>query len=362
MSKPSAIPANFGFYLILLTAFCVSVFPDVSYFLAIGAILVWLFQSFVFRETGFVSSILFYPIAGLAVFSFLVWILSAIYSVNNPMACVGISSLFYFVVFSFVSSREKRKMIIWTFFAGVILSVIIAYLAAMSAMPDAFPQDVILEERLPALVIIGLCLAIAYYVEAPGIRERVFFGLVSIPLIIGILNVDYTIALTALLVLTAAGLVRYRPILIAVLFITVLAISGFFGIKGDLGERYADGSLARELSAPWNRIDEYSLRLSETGFYGVQADETSMLTDPFFVSLARHGGPPMLLFFLWVIIELGRRDLTRLRKLPQKEEKAFHLAALLVIVILVIVNIYGSSLGCTPAMIGLWMFFGMAEI
>ena len=366
MNKPSAIPTGLGFYLILLFSFCVSVFPQLSYFLAAGAVVIWVFQILIFRETGFASSLLFYPVTGLAAFSLIVWVLSTIYTNDNPMVCVGLYSLFYFVVFSFVPSREKRKMVIWTFLAGITLAIIIRFLAGLSALPDIYPLDMTLKDQLPTLIIMGFCMIIALFTEAREIRERLFFGLISIPLVIGIMNVDHIITVVSIIILTLTGLLKNRSVLLAVALIAILAFSGLFSIKGELTGHIREGRLTQDLTAPLVNISEHTERLTKVGFFGIQSDvsaeETVQIRDPFFISLIRYAGPPSLLFLIWVIIELTKRDLTKFKKITQREEKAYHFATLLFMAIMIVVNIYGSTLDCSPAVLGLWLFLGMAEL
>ena len=117
---------------------------------------------------------------------------------------------------------------------------------------------------------------------------------------------------------------------------------------------------------PIDDIEKNSERISNSGFFGKHgddlADESMPRARSFFISLVGHAGPPSLLLFLWVIFELARRDLTKIRKLSEQKEKSYHLAALLFMAIIIIANTYGSPFSCSPAILGLWMFFGMAEI
>ncbi|MEE9553293.1 MAG: hypothetical protein V3W18_03255 [candidate division Zixibacteria bacterium] len=366
MNKPSAIPSSLGFYLILLFSFSVSVFPAISYYLAAGAFGVWLFQILIFRQTGFISSPLFYPIAGLTVFSVIVWSLSSLYSYDNPVICVGLYSLFYFVIYSFVSSHEKRKMLIWTFLGGIILSVGIEILSNLESSAGVFPGSLILEEHLPTLLIMGFCLIVAMFAMASGIREKLFYGLISLPLVAGVLISGYTITLITMIVLLAAGLIKEKSILIAAALIAIVVSTGLFGAKGEIITLFDRDNLTELVVRPIDDIGRNVEHISNSGFFGSpgndQTGESAPQERSFFISLIRHAGPPSLLLFLWVIFELARRDLTKIRKLSEQEEKAYHLATLIFMAIIIVANIYGSYFSCSPAILGLWMFLGMAEI
>lgn len=366
MNKPSAIPSSLGFYMILLFSFSVSVFPNLSYYLASAAFGIWLFQILIFRQTGFISSPLFYPIAGLAGFSAIVWIISIIYSYENPVVCVGLYSLFYFVVLSFVSSREKREMLIWTFLAGIILSIGIEILSNLESPSFLFPSGLSLADHLPTLIVMGFCLIVALMAEAPEIREKLFFGLISIPLLVGVLLIGHIMTLITMMVLVMAGIIKEKSIFIAVALIALAISTGLFGVKNEIVNLAERDRFIGMAAMPIDDIEKNSERISNSGFFGKHgddlADESTPRARSFFISLVGHAGPPSLLLFLWVIFELARRDLTKIRKLSEQKEKSYHLATLLFMAIIIIANTYGSPFSCSPAILGLWMFFGMAEI
>lgn len=367
MYKPSAIPSSIGFYLLLLFSFSVSVFPRISYLLAAAASVVWLMELVIFRQTDLTSSSLFYPIAGLTAVSIIVWILSKIVSHGNMSLCAGLYSMFYFVGFSFVPSLERRKMIIWTFISGVILSLAISVLSAIdsSGRPDwaavTFPRHV------RFLVLLGFGLILGYYSEARGFREKVFFGLIFIPAAIGISAVNSAMIPVLLLLLLILGIVKDRMILLAVGVVAAIIATGLFGIRQEIRSIMGTSTALQFAAGPIDRIGQEAGELGEVGFFGMVGKEAgdespAPQNEPFFISLIKNSGPPVFLIYLWVLYELGRRDLVKIRKLALREEKAYHFATLLIIIMVVITNVYGASLSCSPAVLGLWMFMGMAEV
>jgi hypothetical protein len=362
MDRPSAIPSRFGFYILLLFSFSVSVFPELARILAAVALCVWLFQVLVFRGPAPLQSTLFYPICGLFSFSILSLLISWLFSSENPLACVGLYSAFYFVANSFIQSQEKRKMVMWTFLSGVILSLSVHILSRLDKSSDpAMP------EHLPVLAVMAFCLILSFYAEARGIQEKTFFGFIFLPVAIGMLGADIAVAMTIFLLLLIIGVVKDRAIFALIALMLIVIFSGFLDIKQDLKSAFSRQGVEELINTPLRSIDENRNLLTESRFYGLLSSEPEISestdnTVPFFISLIGYSGPPSLLLLLWVVFELGRRGLAKVRKIASREEKAYHLAALLIIIILMIVNIQGSWLACSPAILGFWVIMGMAEI
>jgi len=367
MYRPSNIPARLGFYLLLLFSFTVSVFPEISFLLAAAAVLVWIIQLIIFRQPALTESQLFYPIAGFAFFSLIELILSRLYSFENPSLCVGIYSAFYFVVLGFVPTQEKRKMIIWTFLSGVILAMGINILSNLGNEGLPNWNNMIFDEYLLILIIITICLGIAYYSEAKGYRERIFFALIFIPIGFGILIIDKVAAMILLVLLLIIGLVRERSILIGFGIAAIVILSGIGGLDDSIQRGITSGEYLEKIQQPLRYIEHNFDKLATVEFYGHThvesgSEEPILVGEPFFIALIQNSGPPALLFFVWVLFELGRRDFAKIRKLGQREERAYHLATYLTLATIILVNIYGSSFDCSPAILAFWMIMGMAEI
>lgn len=367
MNRPSAIPSNIGFYLLLLFSFCVSVFPRLAVILGIVISIIWLAQLVIFGQPDFKSSRLLYPIAGLTLFSLVVFILSAITGVKNPTVCAGLYSFFYFVVFSFVPSQERRKMVIWTFLSGVVLSLGISVLSAVdiSGRPDF--SAVVFPDHLPLLILMVFCLGLAYFTESIGMREKLFFALIFLPIGIGVLAFDPMIILILFALMLVVGIIKDRAALVLLGVLVIMAYSGIFKTGENPKEIFKNGQFARMIGAPLKSIEINSEAINTVGFYGMPGSETeeqdiSGDEEPFFVTLIKRSGPMSLLFFIWVIFELVRRDYAKIRKLNMREERAYHLASLMAIIVIVLSNIFESSLACSSALPALWMFMGMAEV
>jgi hypothetical protein len=116
------ISNNVGFYFLLLFALTITVLPALSYLLAVAITLIWLLDVLIFRDIELIGQPLFFPIIGFAVFSIIVLTISEICGGIYSLAFVGPLLMFSLIMPGFVISGEKRKMILWSFIAGVVLA------------------------------------------------------------------------------------------------------------------------------------------------------------------------------------------------------------------------------------------------
>jgi hypothetical protein len=368
MGKPSAILVRIGFYLILLFSLSVSVFPRFAYILAIAASSIWFLELLIFRDTSWASSSLFNPIAGFAIFSVIAWFLTGLLHDQSPATCVAVFSLFYFVTRGFVQSPEKRKMIVWTFISGVVLASGIDLFYRWGGLFDMNTSPDIAARPLSFLMMLVFCMVIAYYAQAHDYSEKLFFGFVSMPMVIlAALAFDRAIMVILLLIFMGVGIFKDRTVLIVVGLIVAVLFSGLFGIRGKIAESADTGNLIEIAGSPAKVIERNSDMISNTGFYGAGTDQLrkeagSVSDEPFFLNLIRYSGPPSLILFFWIMIERARRDLARIRKVSFAEAKAYHLASLLMVIAVSISSLYVSTPGCSSAILALWMLLGMAEI
>ena len=259
-------------------------------------------------------------------------------------------------------------MIVWTFISGVILAsgIDLFYrwgsLFNLSISPDYTPGS------LSFLMMLVFCLIIAYYAQTRVYAEKLFFGLISLPLAL-LAALTFDSAIIAILLLASAGvaILKDRTVLIIVGLIIVVMFSGLSGLRGRIAKPDDAFDLVELARSPANAIKRNSDMISGTGFYGAgsdqsQTDERAIPDEPFFIKLIKYSGPPSLVLFIWIIIERARRDLARIRKISFTEAKAYHLASLLIVVSVSIASLYVSMPGCSSAVLALWLLLGMAEI
>jgi hypothetical protein len=367
MSTPSAIPAKIGFYLLLLFSFSVAVFPRLSIVLAAAAFFVWLLEVVIFRKFGWMSSPVFYPLAGFVSFSVLAFLISAVLYGRNWLPCTAIFSVMYFVAREFVPSPERRKMVVWTFISGVVLSAGIDLFHRWGNLFELGYMEGTSDASLSFLMVMVFCLVIAYYAQAEKSSEKIFFGLITLPVaVVAFFSFDWAVVVILLLIFLAVGIIKDRTVLVIFSLAAVIVVSGIFGAGEYIVETVNAGRIVEFAKSPLQEFKQETETLSGVTFFGSsqaapQEVEEAEYGGSFIFSLLKRSGPPSVLFFFWILIEQTRRDLLRIRKISSREFRAYNLASLLIVAAVFVSGFYAPTLTCAPAILGLWLLLGMAE-
>ncbi len=361
MDRPSKTISNAGFYLVLLFSFCVSTFPGLAFYLAAAVTGIWFLELLIFKNSDLTSLELFYPIGGFVVFSIISWALSPD---GSAIPYIGILSFFYIVVQRFVPFAEKRKMIVWTFISGVVLS---SGIDLVSRLANAHFESLSAQaapENLSFLIVLVFCLILAMYVEGQSSREKAFFGLVSLPLAAVVLFSFNKIAvLLLLIIILAIGIFKDRTLFIPFGVAVLILISDIFGIREAMNIKdYLDYAQS-PIQEIWNNQE----LIGVAGFYGFGVDPALENIDwqglnSFFIALIKNSGPPAIILLFWILFGQTRRDFVKFRKTAQREIKAYHFGLLLAMLVVIVMNMYGSTLDAPSSVMAFWMLLGMSEI
>ena len=360
--------SNAGFYMLLLFAFLVTVWPQASYYLAIAIFLIWLSDSIIFRDVELVELPLFYPILAFNVVLILAWALSQLNGINFPYVGVGLLTLFYFIIPGFVMSGERRKMVLWSFIAGVVLVSgfhLITWWDNASGIKIAtyWPGYPLMFQ-----IALVLCILLAFFAEAEDLREKLFLGLVALPpTLTAILTLDKAVILVIILGILVVGIFRDRIILIPTAIAVLILFSGVFGISYEIEKKITPREYLEFVRSPLKEIQKNHKVIEQAQFFGDDADPTAAATasnveDSFFLMMLKDAGPPALIIFLWIIVEQARGSLSRQKKVLPREGRAHHLGVLLVLAAMIIMNLYSSAFEHGSAVLAVWMIVGMTEI
>ena len=359
---------NAGFYLLLLFAFLVTVWPGASYYLAIAIFFIWLSDTIIFHDVELVELPLFYPILAFNVVLILAWALSQLNGINFPYVGVGLLALFYFIVPGFVMSGERRKMVLWSFIAGVVLVSgfhLITWWDNASGIRIATNGP-----GYPLMFQIALvfCILLAFFAETEDLREKLFLGLVALPpALTAFLTLDKAVILVIIFGILMVGIFRDRIILIPTALAVLILFSGIFGISYDIEKRITPKQYLEFVLSPMNDILKNHKAIEQAKFFGLDANSTAATTasnvkDSFFLKLLKDAGAPALIIFMWIIVEQVGGSLSRQKKAKSREARAHHLGVLLVLAAIIIMNLYSSAFEYGSAVLATWMIVGMTEI
>ncbi len=363
MDKPSKTFSRAGFYLILLFTFFASVSPAIAHIAAVLAFALWVVEQLIFRNTDWVRDEMFFPVAGFIIITLLAFIVSRVNSSATVLPYTGYLAIFYFVVQRFVSFSEKRKMIIWTFIAGVLLSSAIDSVMRFSSAGLERSLVNPASQKISFYILIVFAMILAFYAEGRNPKEKLFFGLISLPLAaIAVLSLNSYVILILLFLFIIIGVFKDRSVFLLLGANLVLFFSGIF----EIGSGISLPEIVNVLKAPIREFIVYGQTIENISFFGaidgLNIAKIGFGPDSFFIKLLAAFGPPALLFFLWILFKQFRSDLVKFRKTLFREMKAFHLGVVLAIVSFVMLSLFGSIFESSSAVLVFWMILGMSEI
>jgi hypothetical protein len=357
---------NTGFYLLLLFAFSITVYPTVAYALAGAIFLIWLLDLLIFRETDINELPLFYPILSFSAVLLMGGIVSSIYGHAMPYTYLALLSFFYFIIPGFVRSGEQRRMILWTFIAGAML---VAGLHLILWWATFTNITIRLKPLLtPSLFMVTMAFSflLSFYTESPSIREKVFLTLVAAPLaLVVILSGDKAAMLFMLIVIFLLAIFRDRTIFIPFGLAVLFIFSGAFGIDYYVEQDFTPSRYKELITYPIEQIRGNPETVLMSSFYGEAAlteERPFAASHSFFLDLIRIAGPPAILLLFWVLFERAREAYFKYRRSVTQQPRAYHLIALLTVIGAIVMNFYGPAFEYPSIILASWLVWGMSQI
>jgi len=327
-------------------------------------LVIWVFELLMFRNRGWIEEPLFYPIAGLFLFSFLSIILSAIFADEIHISYLGLFSFFILLTRRFIRFPEKRKMIIWTFISGVVLTSGLDLIGRLATEPFDIYSSLPASENISFMMLIVFGFVLAYYAESSSVKEKIFFGLVSLPMaIVAILSFNKAAILFLIIIVVIVGISKDRTILIPLGLMILAVVIDLFGIKQII---VADDIIAF-LFRPFTDIVSNIYFIDNARFFGSTNVPAPYIPAHYFdrnylLKMIFEFGPLLLLLFFWIIGEKTRMNFIRFKKIKNREIRAYHLGTLLTIIAALLMNFYGSTFDSKTAVLAFWMILGMSEV
>ncbi len=357
---------NSGFYLLLLFAFSITVYPTAAYVLAGAIFLIWVLDLLIFRETDINELPLFYPILSFAAVLLAGGMVSLIYGHIFPYAYVALLSFFYFIVPGFVRSGEQRRMVLWTFIAGAMLVTGLHLILWWATFTNITMRLKPLSTPSLFMVTMAFSFLLSFYAESRSIREKVFLAMVSIPFaLVVILSGDKTAMLFILIVIILIAIFRDRSIFIPLGLAILFILSGAFGIDYYIEQDFMPSTFKEFIMHPIEQIKSSPETVLATSFYGEAAlpnESSAAAGQSFFLDLIRFAGPPAILLLFWVLFEKAREAYFKHRRSVEQQPRAYHLISLLTVIAAVVMNFYGPAFEYPSIILASWLIWGMSQI
>jgi hypothetical protein len=356
-----------GFYLLLLFVLGVAIYPPVAYILAGCLLLIWVLDLVIFKDPDFMSMALFHPMMGLISFLVISWIFSKINGGGGGFVYLGFLSIFYFLVRGFVVSSEQRRMVLWTFTAGILLVSGIRLVGWWNDLGQANAPTIALEQPLLSFISFALCILVAFLSESRNVKEGLFVGLTFAPLIlIGIISANRVICLISIVLLIALMLftIRIRPIPQAAL--AVLLVLGVAGLSYAVDVYLTQAGIWQSVLMPFKAAISPERGIIGAGFFGGGIVASAIGLPPeyegsFFSDLIMSSGPPAFLILTYILVERARESFLKRRKVTLPEEKSYHLTVILLIVAVFALNTYSLAFDFPGVVLLTWCILGIAE-
>jgi hypothetical protein len=359
---------NAGFYLLLLFAFTVTIAPVVSYFIALSVFLIWFMDLLIFKEPEFTKLALFYPILCFNIFLILAWVAHRIYGLNFELVYIGFLSLFYFVIPGFIITAEQRRMLLWTFIAGAILSSAIYLIGWWGVSSGTSMKLRPISPVQIAQITLAICILVSIYSEAPRIKDKVFSGMVILPALTTILlSADKPAAYIFVLIVLIAAILSDRTILIPLGLASAIFFTGAMGFSYFIEKNIKLSQYTAYVSKPVFEFRESRASLTNIGFYGANLATFSKRTGrqndwPYYFEIVYKAGPPFLIIFFWIVYVRTQEAFLKRRKIISHQGRAYHLTVIMIFCAVVVLGLYNRVLFQPSIILSIWLILGMSEV
>jgi hypothetical protein len=369
---------NIAYFLLMLFAFMITLSTAIAEFILAIVLLIWIAQNVAYRRRNWLDYPLFKPIAAIVGFQFIVLIAAGYSGSFWPVVEQLCLPVVYFIVPSIVVTAERRRKIAWLMIAGAIVAASVGMTSYYLHTNDkaAAPVTGYYDLSIYLTFILGIVLSFLAYTET--IKEKLFLGLVSLPLYVGvILALNRAAYLVTALFTLALAIFKDRRILLLVAIVAGISYlyapqvvntfeQGFNseGIKSiisyhELRNKAAvivDPTIAF-FGAGINDFRESLIELESSPTEPAAAIKPGIYTETLIDS-----GPAALVFLIWLFIAQARYSSARFRKTKEPEQKMYQLSFLILIFCFMITGAYSNHLGDPKLAMLFWFYLGLSVI
>jgi hypothetical protein len=351
---------DIAFYLVLLFAVVLILSNALAETIAVVVLVIWVAQTIAYRRRSWTKYPLFKPICALIGFKLIVLLVSGYQgSFGSPFEQLALP-LIYFIVPAIVVTSERRRKVLWLLIAGAVLASGIGIIKYFFEVEPRVSSTVSGYYTLAIYLTVSLGLVLSLFVFAEKIEEKFFLGMVSFPLIGGIIfTFVRTCYFVVCLFVLLLGIVKDRKLLIPVLTAILLLLIFSPQTFNTISQRF-DFSSKAILSERDMLLEEGLSRAKNVGFFGYGINSFpalyDVLADPdikdksinswhnMYLEFTLDGGPISLLILFWILIAQTRYSLARYRKSREREQESYQLGILLFILCLVVVGFFANPL------------------
>jgi len=379
MGRTSPYLNNIAYYLLLVYSFVLMLSIPLAEWLAVLMLIIWVAQTLAYRRREWLTYPLFLPIITMILYNILVLLVSGHDGRFGRVIEQLTLPLIYFIVPSIVVNSERRMRVIWLFIAGACLAAgigVIRYLIGDVGRATSFTSEC---TTLAYFLAFAFVMTLAIYAYSTKTSEKIFLGLVTFPLVLGlILTMTRAAYLAAALSLAILGFLKERKLLLVGTAIVVVACLVFPSTRDKVAQRF-DISNAQSFFSHREVLLDLGLdRARDMPFFGyglnsfpevvnVAAEERIRAKDimewhNMYLKALLDGGPLGLVILIWLFAAQTRVTLTRFRKTKDRDQKTFQLGILLLLLSLAVIGLFDTVLTIRIVAMLTWLLLGLSII
>lgn len=369
---------NIAYYLVLVFAFVLMLSNALAAILAGAIVLIWMAQTLAYRRKTWLQFPLFKPICALIGFKIIVIIVMGYYGAFGRVIGQLTFPLIYFTLPAIVVTAERRRRVLWMIISGAILAAGIGIIKYLLGIEPRISSLVSGPYTLGIYLSLVFCIIISMVVYSRTIKEFLFWCLVSLPVIMGIILTYVRSAyLAATATILSIGLLKQRkimiPIILLIAIIILISPSIYHKIQNrfDFNNYYAFSDRdvlfekavqqAQKLNFFGNGINSFKKLVDVGNDPSLHAKTIDDWHSLYFGPLL-DGGPLLLLAILGVLFSQLRFSFALFRKSRDQEQKSYQLGILFVLLSIFIIGFF-SNVTKDPIIAMLcWLLFGLSMI
>lgn len=378
MERTNPYLNNIAFYLLLVFAFIIMISNALAATLITIILFIWITQTVAYRRLEWLDYPLFWPIAALIAYKTIVLLVSGYVGKFGASFEQIALPLIYFIVPTVVVTIERRRKVVWIFITGAVLVSgigIIRYLMDISVRASSIISGV---NTFAFFLTITLGLILSYFVHKKKYIEKLFYGLVSIPIFACIvLTMTRSVYGVVAVYMLFLGIFKDRKLLVPIL---ILIPTFYFFMPGAIEkiQNRLDFSNTKHFFSYRDVLFEHSMaKIDEVGFFGYGINSFPEVIDikseprlpqsmpswhNMYFEFLFDGGPFSLLILLWILIVQTRYSIERYRITKNNEQKIFQLGVLLLLICMVLVGFLDNPINDQIVSMYFWTLLGMSVL
>ena len=379
MERTNTYLNNVAYSLLMVFAFVMMLTNSFAEIVAVAILFIWIAQTIAYRRRNWLDYPLFLPLVAFTGYKLIVLLVNGHGGTSNKIVEQMILPMIYFMVPTIVVNTERRRKIIWLLIAGAVIAASIGIIKFFTG--DVKRASSIVSGWYTLAIYLSFCLifVISLGAYAKKIQEKIFYALMSLPLILGVI-VTFTRAIYVTTTLSAfiIGIYKDRRLL-AFILVAIALIFIFSPQVNDMFVNRFDTSDMKKFYSYRDVIWSFGLpEAKEPGFFGYGLNSYSKLLDTnhnaklektritnwhnMYLQHLLDGGPFLLLILIWMFMRQFKYSFDIFRKTKDGEQKLFQIAVIMVLISFLAIGLFADPFQDPIISMLFWILMGLSLV